>query len=107
MTKILDDYSRFSRTEMIIVDNNETFGVWKTYSFLKQRPRDEDIGVFQVTNDLEGRPDLISFRIYGTPLLDWVLISFNSAGRNVLNWPRAGDIIEYPVESIVIPEVLQ
>jgi len=97
---------------MIITDGHETFGRWKSYSFLKERPADENIGVFRVTSAVEGRPDLISQQVYGTPLLDWVLIAFNNtidnqSARNALNWPRAGDLVEYPVESIVVPEVLQ
>lgn len=106
MAGILEDFSRFSRTEMIIVDGVETFGRWKQYPFLKERPAEENIEVFQVTSATEGRPDLISQQIYGTPLLDWVLIAFNNA-RNTLNWPKTGDVIEYPVESVVVPEVLQ
>lgn len=106
MPGILEDFSRFSRTEMVIVDGCETFGRWKSYSFLKERPADENIEVFQVPSSMEGRPDLISQQVYGTPLLDWVLIAFNNA-RNSLNWPRTGDLVEYPIESVVVPEVLQ
>ena len=105
MRAMLDDYSRFSKTEMIIIDGVETFGKWKQYSFLVERPVEDKIGVFRITSAVEGRPDLISTQIYGTPMLDWVLIAFNNA-RGTLNWPRTGDTIEYPVESIVIPEVL-
>lgn len=101
----MDDFSRFSRTEMIIVDGYETFGQWKQYSFLMERPADENVGVFRVTSAIEGRPDLISYEVYGTPLLDWVLIAFNNA-REALNWPLAGTLVEYPLESIVVPEVL-
>ena len=91
---------------MIIVDGNETFGRWQSYSFLKVRPPEDQIDVFQVTSAVEGRPDLISQQIYDTPLLDWVLIAFNNA-RDSLNWPKAGDLVEYPIESVVVPEVLQ
>lgn len=91
---------------MIIVDEVETFGKWVEYPFLKERPREEYIGVYQVTTGYQGRPDLISNIIYGTPYLDWVLIAFNKA-RRTLNWPRTGDLIEYPIESIVLPEILQ
>lgn len=103
---MLSDLSRFSSTEMVIIEGNETYGRWNMPSFLKEQPDDSDIGIFKVTASTECRPDLISQEIYGTPLLDWVLISFNNV-RNVLNWPKSGDLIEYPVESIVIPEVLQ
>lgn len=99
------DYSRFAKTEKIILDGSETYGKWVEFSFLKQRPNDDDIGVFRVTSATAGRPDLIANAIYGTPLLDWVLISFNNA-RGALNWPKAGDSIEYPEERVVVPEVM-
>lgn len=101
----LDEFSRFKRTPPTIVDGKETYGRWVKFSFLKIRPAEEFINVFQVTSALEGRPDLISQRVYGTPLLDWVLIAFNGV-RDPLNWPRAGDIIEYPSDLIVLPELL-
>lgn len=101
----LDDFSRFKDTELVIVDGKETFGRWKPFSFLTQRPPSEFIGVFQVTSALEGRPDLISNNLYGTPNLDWVLLSFNKVFET-LNWPRTGDLIEYPLETIILPELL-
>lgn len=105
MKTSLSDYSRFTKTEMIIVDRVETYGKWNSYSFLKTRPSDDLIGVFRVTSALEGRPDLISAAIYSTSQLDWVLIAFNNA-RGVLNWPKTGERIEYPLEKVVMPEVL-
>jgi hypothetical protein len=101
----LDEYSRYKNTEMILYDGNETLGSWTQPSFIINRPTEDLIGVFRVTSALEGRPDEISNRLYGTPLLDWVLISFNNARRS-LNWPKTGEIIEYPLRSIVIPEVV-
>lgn len=101
----LDQFSRLQQTEPIIVDGVETFGVWTQPSFLKKRPQEDQIGVFRVSSALEGRPDLIANELYGTPLLDWVLISFNNARRS-LNWPRTGDQIEYPLDTVVLPELL-
>jgi hypothetical protein len=101
----LDTFSRFKKTPPIIVEGKETYGRWVSFSFLKERPDEENIGVFRVTSALEGRPDLISNQIYSTPLLDWVLIAFNKV-RDPLNWPRTGDMIEYPVDAIVLPELL-
>ena len=98
----LDDFSRFFQTGETIIDGNETFGVWNPPLFLKIRPEEDKIARFRVTSQTEGRPDTIANRIYGTPLLDWVLISFNKV-RDPLNWPKAGDIIEYPIDSIVFP----
>ena len=101
----LDEFSRFSRTAPTIIDGKETYGRWVQPSFLLNRPSDENIGIFRVTNALEGRPDLISNQVYGTPLLDWVLIAFNGV-RDPLNWPRAGDSIEYPLDTVVLPTLL-
>lgn len=101
----LDQFSRFSQSQLIMFDDVETFGVWEQPSFLIKRPNEDKIGVFRVTSATEGRPDLISNKLYGTPLLDWVLIAFNNV-RKPLNWPRAGDDIEYPFDSIVLPELL-
>jgi hypothetical protein len=101
----LDDFSRFKISDRIIVDGKETFGTWKQFSFLKTRPSDEFIGTYNVTSATEGRPDLIAFAVYGSAQLDWVLIAFNKV-RETLNWPRAGDLIEYPLETIVLPELL-
>ncbi len=72
---------------------------------MTQRPDESDIGIFQLTSVLEGRQDLISQQIYSTPLLDWVLIAFNQV-RDPLNWPRAGSAIEYPLDTVVLPELL-
>lgn len=101
----LDAFSRFKRTVPIIVDGKETYGRWTQMPFLQERPAEEFIKIFQVTSALEGRPDLISQQVYGTPLLDWVIIAFNKV-RQPLNWPRAGDVIEYPADSLVLPQLL-
>lgn len=98
----LDDFSRLFQTPKTVVDGNETFGVWNPPSFIKIRPDENRINRYVVTNATEGRPDNISNILYGTPFLDWVLISFNKI-RDPLNWPRAGEIIEYPDESLVFP----
>jgi len=101
----IDEYSRYRSTQRIVVDQSETIGVWSQPSFLLNRPKDDLVGVFRVTSAVEGRPDLIANQLYGSPLLDWVLISFNNA-REVLNWPKSGMAIEYPVRSVVIPEIV-
>lgn len=102
---LTDTFSRFKRTPPTIVEGRETYGRWIEPKFLKERPNEEFIRTFQVTSALEGRPDLISTLVYNTPLLDWVLIAFNKV-RDPLNWPRAGGVIEYPVDTIVLPELL-
>ncbi len=102
----LREFSRFSTTPTTIFDGRETYGPWVSYDFLKTRPKDDDIRVYTVTSAMEGRPDLIANAVYGTPALFWVLIAFNKA-MGAINWPRSGDVIEYPSESIVIPELTQ
>lgn len=106
MPRNYTSYSRFTKTPVFITNGVETYGKWIQYRFLTARPTDNQIGVFRVSNQFEGKPDLIANSIYGTPMLDWVLIAFNNAS-DVFNWPRAGDTIEYPIESIVMPEILQ
>lgn len=107
----LGEFSRFNKTPEVIIEGNETFGVWTSPSWLKNKPKDSQIGVFRVVNQFEGRPDRISNQIYGTTKLAWVLISFNAMhnndrlARNGFGWPRAGQTILYPLDSIVFPEV--
>lgn len=101
----LDPFSRLKQTTPIIVDGKETYGRWKPFDFIVNRPSEENIRVFQVTNALEGRPDLIAYSVYGTPLLDWVLIAFNGV-RDPFGWPRAGEMVEYPLDTVVLPQLL-
>lgn len=101
----LDEFSRFRTTPPTVVDGKETYGPWVRPSFLVTRPPEESIRVFKVTNALEGRPDSISNIVYGTPALFWVLIAFNKV-IDPLNWPKAGDVIEYPSDTVVLPQLL-
>ena len=101
---VLEEFSRFFQTDETIIDNVETLGVWNPPDFIKVRPLDDKIGIFRVSNALEGRPDLISDQLYGTPRLFWVLIAFNKI-RDPLNWPKAGDNIEYPLDTVVFPQL--
>lgn len=106
-----NEFSRFNNTEHIIVDGKETIGTWNKPSWLRELPDDKFIRTFNVNSALEGRPDIIANRVYGTPLLAWVLIAFNAThysdggARVGLNWPRAGMLIRYPSDSIVFPEI--
>lgn len=96
--------SRYRTTDMIIVGGAETLGAWNQPSYLLERPGDDFIASFAVNNTVEGRPDLIANEIYGTPLLDWVIIAFN-APTELLNWPTAGTTIEYPMKELVLAEL--
>lgn len=100
-----DSLSRFKNTEKIIANGKETYGIWSSFHFLQERPSDDNIGIYQVTSAKEGRPDLISHALYGTPILDWVLLAFNNV-TEVFGWPVAGSAIEYPLDSIVFSELL-
>lgn len=100
-----DRLSIYSKTDSIVFDGQKTIARWKKPRWLVDRPAQELIQTMSITNDLAGRPDLISSRVYGTPLLDWVIISFNNP-VNILNWPETGSIIEYPSQSLVLPELL-
>lgn len=101
--------SRYRATPFTLVpDTNgntvETVGVWVKPSWLKKRPNNNQIGNVIITSDLEGRPDKIAQAVYGDDKLDWVIIAFNSP-LNPLGWPKTGERVEYPAESIVIPEL--
>jgi|CXWL01.1.fsa_nt_gi hypothetical protein len=109
----LGNYSRFTLTDDLIVENQESLGIWQQYSWLKKRPSDEFIGALVIQNQFEGRPDQLAYQIYGSPLLYWVLIAFNAIHNNDklamlgLNWPKSGQIIIYPLDIIVFPEVVR
>ncbi len=103
--------SRFTHDPIVLVSDPsnptvlvETIGAWRKPSWLITRPPSNNVKTFVVTNDLAGRPDNISNQIYGTSELEWVLISFNDI-TDVFGWPKAGTTIEYPTESVVIPEL--
>lgn len=83
----------------------EALARWEQPSWLLERPAEQHIGRLLVTSDLAGRPDKISAQIYGTSLLDWVLIAFNQV-TNPFGWPTTGTVVEFPVESIVLGELL-
>lgn len=112
----LDHGSRFQTTDTILLplpggdpggDTGqvvETFGVWRKPSFLRNRPNNDQIGKYQVQTGRVARPDLIATDLYGSPFLDWVIIAFNNA-TDVLNWPDAGAVIEYPLPTIVFSEI--
>lgn len=105
----LDSGSRFYDTPVILATASngelvETYGVWKLPSFIKTRPNDDQIGKLQIQTGRVGRPDLIAADLYGSQYLDWILIAFNNT-LDVLNWPQAGTIIEYPLPGVVFAEI--
>ena len=101
----LDSYSRFRETTPIITKGPdgqavETFGLWKTPTFLGSIDPTE---VFRIKVDSRraGRPDLISNDVYGSPVYFWVLIAHNKP-QNILGWPQINDIIEAPMSQVVL-----
>lgn len=108
----LDPGSRFGLTDPVLVPAGagngggdvETFGVWRPPSFIRTRPPSDLIGRYHVHSGRDGKPDYIAADLYGSQFLDWVLIAFNNA-TDVLNWPEAGTVIEYPLPSLVFSEI--
>lgn len=98
-------YSRLKNTPTVRYRDQIIYGMWVRPPFLTTKLRPDQIGTLIVDNTLEGRPDKIAHYLYGSPQLDWILISFNNAS-DVLNWPRTNDIIKYPLDSVVIPQLL-
>ncbi len=102
----LTQYDRFRRTPPLVFDGRDTYGTWKQPSWLVTRPADDLIGRIVASSQHEGKPHLLAQDIYDSQLLHWVLIAFNfPRSAVVFGWPRAGDIVEYPDESLVIPEL--
>jgi hypothetical protein len=99
-----NDYSRFKETQTILFNGVETFGKWTPPAILKRDLPDEDIQFFVVDNSTQGRPDLIANEVYGTTFLDWLVIAFNKP-RSTLNWPRTGDVIKLPIQSVALAEL--
>lgn len=99
-----NQYSRFRKSQPIMVDGVQTQGAWTQPSWLKSRPPDSLVHTYTVPSEYEGRPHMIAQEVYGVQELDWVIIAFNQA-RSVFNWPRSGSVIEYPDESLVIPSL--
>lgn len=100
------EFLRFNETELVQSENQTTYGLWVRPDFVDQESlQPNDVGFFNITSATEGRPDIISHQIYGTPFLDWVIIAFNSP-ENTLNWPEAGETIKYPVKRVVLSRLL-
>lgn len=99
-----NENSRFRKSKPIAVSGVETQGRWVRPGWLVERPSADKVRRYRVPSEHEGRPDLIAQSVYGSSELDWVLLVFNGV-RDTLNWPRAGSVIEYPIDSVVVPEL--
>lgn len=100
-----DPFSRFFGTDTTIFHDEEIYGKWNPPEIVKNNKNDSRTYVLVVDKSLEGRPDLISDRYYGTTKLDWLIIAFNNA-RQALNWPRVGEVIRVPHEDIATEELI-
>lgn len=97
-------FSRFRNTNEVLYNDVETIDVWTPPEFLSVELDPQLVNIYAVTPQYEGRPDLISQAIYGSTMYDWVLITFNNI-TDTLNWPKSGETIKYPTQSIVITGV--
>jgi len=97
MTDIrIDALSRFTKTEMVVKDGIDTFGLWTRPEFLKKENlQEKDIITLSIDQKFAGRPDLIADVYYKTPLLEWIVIMFNRP-LNTMGWPKAGTVIQIP-----------
>jgi hypothetical protein len=110
MVLMLDEfpYSRFQFTPTVQVPDPtigqegtvEAYDQWVPPEFF-DTVTDDQISTYLVHKEVEGRPDLIAGIVYGTYMLDWVLIAFNKP-TETLNWPRAGTVIKYPSQNVVL-----
>jgi hypothetical protein len=95
-------YSRFSQTERVLYDNQDTFGRWKSpiTDLLVSSAT-----AYVVSSSFAGRPDLIAYSLYGNSSLDWLIIAMNNAS-DALNWPKVGDTIVVPSRSLIASELV-
>jgi hypothetical protein len=88
-------YSRFKYTPLVKTRNgSETYGLMSGFDALKNMTG-EQYENWTVTNQYEGRPDLIANSFYHLSYYDFVIIIANRP-KNPLNWPKTGDIIKIP-----------
>lgn len=83
--------SRFRLTPTINNNGVSTFGRWVHPTFMDA----PTASTYIVPSGHNGRADLISEAVYGTPEYFWAIVAFNSP-RDPLNWPKVGDVINIP-----------
>lgn len=97
----LPSNSRFKlSTPILTADGKETFGVMTKFDFLKT----DRYRTITINSYYAHRPDLIADDVYGSPSFYWVVIIFNKV-RDPFQWPKIGDVIRLPVNSVVLPEL--
>ena len=101
--------TRYDNAESVLYQGSETKARLRSYSWLRVKPDDKDIGTFKVTTQTAGAPRRIAQALYGDHRLYWVLAMFNSRWYNdarstaVLNWPVAGQVLYYPKSYVINP----
>jgi hypothetical protein len=98
----LSSFSRFQGSQPIVRNGKETFGLWVRSQAVNPAQLDQNkIQTIKIDQRLAGRPDIIANDLYGSPLLEWVVIMFNRP-QNPLGWPPAGIIIRMPTRDVVL-----
>lgn len=97
--------SRFKRYIPIIDKGVETWGFWVKPAFLTRKYKSEELGYFRVDSRTEGKPHLIAEEAYGSAEYEWIIIAFNDVA-DVFTWPRAGDVIRYPLKRSIISDLM-
>ena len=102
----LEEQSRFQFQKQINLNGVVTYGSWVPPWFIQNKSAltVDQVANFVVPVAYAGRPDNIAMLLYGSPLLDWVIVMFNKP-LDVLNWPAVGEVIQYPIKQVVIPYV--
>ncbi len=101
----IGQYSRFKDTPTTLFNGVEVFGAWIKPSILKRQLRDDQIMYYTVDYSKAGKPHAIAYAVYGTTLLDWLVIAFNDR-TDVFGWPAAGEVIKLPIRTVVLSELL-
>lgn len=91
--------SRYIKTDIVNFNEFNSYGLFEPPLWI-QSITDADLVNFSVTNDLAGRADLISERLYGTTRMYWVLVYINKP-LDPTNWPKSGELILTPKTEIV------
>ena len=96
-------YSRYTNGTVTVTRDGTEFLVLR--NSLNLEPEDGDRFV-EITQDLAKRPDLISYRAYGTPDLWWVIYEFNNIIDPIFG-VKPGQVFRIPEINRVIEAIKQ
>lgn len=98
--------SRFSESTPILNrEGKETYGIAKKFNFMdRSNLSEKQIGRIVINADIAGSASKLADEVYGDINLLWVIVQFNHI-ENPLNWPLNGEVIEYPIASVVFSEL--